>query len=370
MQTTISQNSLKKAVTIASHFVSNKQQLPILSNILIKTLDSKLFISSTNLENSVTIALPAKVDSLGEIAVSGKLLSDLIINVKESNIDLKTDKEQLEIITSKFKSNILGVNTSDFPKIPDSIPSDSIKLDKNKLLASLSKILFSVSNDDTRPVLTGVLLSVLDQKMTLVSTDTFRLTEVVLEGKINCPDFKVIIPKAILNEIIKIEDESEIDFYFDQKNSQVIFKLGDIIFTSRTIDGNFPDYQKIIPVNIVAKYFIDKNEFDQSIKLASIFARDNGNIVKLKFENNKLEIKAESSNSGTQQSEIEVRIDESIKTYEGEIMFNFRFIDELLKVIESDEVEIQISGQNTACKFLDPKNTNFLHLIMPIKSQS
>lgn len=371
MKLQVLQENFKKSVNLTSHFISSKTQLPILGSILLKTSKSRLILSATNLENSISLEIPCKVEKEGEIAVNGKTLLDLLLNLRSGSLDIEAIKEQIKLTSLNFKANILGMNTSDFPKLPKIQNKNQINLKKEDLIKNLSKLLFSVSQDESRPVLTGVLFRFEKDILKLVSTDSFRLTEIKLKNEGKIKDFDVIIPKTILNELIKIEEESDIIFFYDLDNKQVFFKIGDITLSSKVIEGNFPDYQKIIPKTSEFEFFVDKEELDKAIKLASVFSRDSGNIVKLKTEKTpNLKILAESSSSGSQESEIEIRSEESEKSKETEIMFNYKYIEDVLKVIEDDEVKITITGKDSAAIFSDPKAKDFLHLIMPIKSQN
>ncbi|HLD92559.1 MAG TPA: DNA polymerase III subunit beta [Patescibacteria group bacterium] len=369
MKLSILQENLKNAVNLTSHFISSKAQLPILANILIKADKTKLTFSATNLENSITTSIAAKIEKEGEITVNGKILNDIVSNLSSGTIEIEMVKEQIKLSSLKFKSNILGSNTSDFPKLPKDIGKKPIILNKEEFIKSLSKILFSVSLDETRPILTGVLFLFKNKSLSLVATDGFRLSEINLKTQVEVGDFSLIIPRSILNEIIRIEGEDEIMMSYDKDSNQVIFKLGDTLLSSRVIEGEFPDYKKIIPKSSEAILNVDKYELEKAIKLSSVFARDSGNIIKIKIEDSIMVISAESSSSGSQETELETRNEETSKN-KIEIMFNFRFIEEAIKSIEDDEVQIKITGPNTAAIFLDPKSSNFLHLIMPIKSQS
>jgi DNA polymerase-3 subunit beta len=367
MKLTVLQENLKNAVSLTSHFISLKAQLPILGNILLKTDKSKLTLSATNLETSISTSIGAKIEEEGEITVNGKVFNDLISNLSTGQIELEIEKEQIKISTGSFKSNILGSNASDFPALPKSVGKDSFKINTKEFVSSLSKVLFSVSSDETRPILTGVLFVFKDSSLYLVSTDGFRLTEIKLKTKIEIPDLKIIVPKEILNEISKLTDSEEVEVSFDKENNQIIFSIGDTILSSRIIEGEFPDYQKIIPTSSICNLTVDKQDFEKAIKLASVFARDSGNIVRMVVKENYLKLKAESSSSGNQEMELEVKT-EDLKQEEINIMFNFRFIEELLKIITAEEVQIQISDNNKASKFLDSKASNLLHIIMPIKT--
>jgi DNA polymerase-3 subunit beta len=367
MKFTISQENLKNAVNLTSRFITNKVQLPILCNVLLKANKTSLNLQATNLENSVSLNVPSRIEKEGEITVNGKLLSDLVSNLGSGTVEVEVDKEQIIITKDSFKSKLLGINSSDFPKLPTSLSKDTIKIDFGKFKESLSRCLFCVSNDDTRPILTGVLFVSSNIGCFLVSTDGFRLTEIEIKLEEKISDFKVVIPKAILNEISKIEEEKEIEISIDKENNQILFQVGNILFSSRLIEGEFPDYKKIIPTTNLGTIKTEKDELEKAVKLASIFARDSGNIVKFKVEKEKLKVIAESSKSGDQETEVEIK-KEDFEKEEFEIMFNYRFIEESLKNITADEVIINFSDNNKATKLLDPKNKNFLHIIMPIKN--
>lgn len=367
MHLTVLQDNLKSAVSLTSHFISLKAQLPILANILLKTDKSRLILSATNLETSISTSIGAKVEKEGEITVNGKVLNDLISNLSSGQIELEVLKEQIKITSGSFKSNILGSNTSDFPTLPNSLGKNSFTLKASEFQNSLIKTLFSVSTDETRPILTGVLFVFQKGEIRLVSTDGFRLTEILLKTKVEVPDLKIIVPKAILNEISKLTDSEEIEVSFDKENNQIIFSIGETILSSRIIEGEFPDYQKIIPQASIASVAVYKQDLEKAIKLASVFSRDSGNIIKLTIKDQILIVKSESSSAGSQESEVEIKTEEEVKQ-EINIMFNFRFIEEFLKIVVSDEVQIQISDNNKASKFLDSKSPNLLHIIMPIKT--
>lgn len=367
MKITVLQENLKNAVSLASHFTSPKAQLPILGSILLKTNKSKLLLSATNLETSITTSIGAKTETEGEIAVNGKTLNDVITNLSSGQIELIVDKEQVKITSGKFKSNILGSNSADFPNLPKSVGKNSFSLKASEFNNSLSKVLFAVSFDETRPILTGVLFVSKGNNLYLVATDGFRLSELKFKTEVKMPDVKLIIPKAVLNELIKINGTEEIEVSFDKENNQVIFGIGDTILSSRIIEGEFPDYEKIIPSLSVATINVDRVELEKAIKLASVFARDSGKIVKFKILEDLLIITAESSSSGNQETSLEIRSEEKIDK-EINIMFNYSFIEDVLKVITDDEIKIVIAPDNKASKFLDPKFSNFLHIIMPIKT--
>lgn len=369
MKLTVLQESLKNAVLTTSHFISPKAQLPILGNILIKTNKSRLTLSSTNLETSVSTSIGAKVEKEGEITVPGKVFSDVISNLSSGPIDIEVEKEQIKISSGTFKSNILGVNTSDFPIIPNSVGKNVITLPKEKFIEGLNKTLFAVSNDETRPVLTGILFVFKGKKLHLVATDGFRLSQKTIKLEKEYEDLKIIVPKSIFLEISKLTEGEDISLSFSKKDNQIVILCGDTVFSSRVIEGEYPDFEKILPKSSVLSILVDKEDLEKAVKLASVFAREAGNILKFSIKKDSLKVMAESSSSGNQETNLEAKIEKTSELDGGnEISFNYRFIEEILRVITSDDVLIEIGGANAPGKFIDNKDTEFLHIIMPIKN--
>jgi len=173
------------------------------------------------------------------------------------------------------------------------------------------------------------------------------------------------VPKTILLEISKLGSSDDISFSFSKKDNQIVFVSGETVFSSRVIEGEYPDFEKILPKSSVLNVLIDKEDFEKAVKLASVFSRDAGNILKLSIDKNTLKVIAESSTSGNQETNLEVKVEKKSEFDGGvEISFNYRFIEEVLRVISSDDILIEFGGPNTPGKFIDNKDTDFLHLIL------
>jgi len=373
MKLAILQENLEKSIALASRFTSSRTQLPILGNILLRASKTKLLIASTNLEISVSDAIGAKVEEEGEIAVPSKTFSELVSNLPKETVNLKSEKEQLNISTSSFSSTVLGMNTSDFPKIPASVnKKKSISLPKTIFSNALSKVLFAVSSDETRPILTGVLFTFNKEGLTLVATDGFRLSLVKTNQLMNkSTNYQFVVPRIILFEIGRVS-EDEILLEFREKDKQVVFGVGDTVFSSRLLEGTFPDWEKIIPKTSSYKVTVDKEDLLRAVKLASIFARDNANIVKLIIDKEQVIIKAESSAAGRQETKIEVKtegFDPELAEGPFEIAFNYKFFEDFINSVSGEEIVMQFSETDKPGVFLDPSSPDYLHLIMPVKIQ-
>jgi DNA polymerase-3 subunit beta len=368
MKLTVLQENLAKAVTQASRFASQRSQLPILGNILLKATKTKLNISSTNLEVSILTQIGAKIEEEGEISIPSKVISELVNNLPKEQVTLESEKEQLKITTSGFHSNVLGMNASDFPKIPGSLTKPLV-LPTKEILESLSQVVFATSMDETRPILTGVLLIIGTSSLIFVATDGFRLsqkrikigTQKDLQGQ-----QKIVIPKGVLAELGRSLDEvSEVQLEIQEKEKQVIFGLNDVVLSSRLLEGDYPDFEKIIPKNSSINVRLDKEDFLRSVKLASIFAREAANIVKLKLSKDSIKVLAESSTSGSQETQVEAKTEGELKDFE--ISFNFRFLEEFLHSTKGDEIKMEFTTVDKAGVFTDSSDPDYLHLIMPVR---
>jgi len=361
------QENFAKAISTAARFTSIRAQLPVLGNILFKTQKTKLIVAATNLETSIAISLGAQVKKEGEITIPAKVLNDIVSNLQKGTIDLSVTGEKLKISANNFNSTVGGMNASDFPIIPFTKPKGMVLFESSAFSAAVSQVLFAASVDEARPVLTGV-LAIFDQKLLkLVATDGFRLSQknIVLGSKV--AKKTMIIPKNILSEVIKLGSD-DLGFVFRQKDNQVVFSDSSTVLSSRILEGEYPDFEKIIPKSPKMIIEIDKDDFQRAVKLASVFARESANMLKLKIAKEGVQILAESSNSGKQESLVEAKIDGLISNFE--IAFNFRFLDEFLNSVKGESVQIALSDPNSPGLFTDPADKDYLHLIMPVKIQS
>jgi len=375
MKLQVLQEELSKTLNTASRFTSAKVQLPVLANVLIHTEKNKLVISATNLEMSISLSIGAKVSKEGKITVPSKTITDIVSNLSSGQINLESKKESIKVSSANFTSLISGMNTADFPKVPNSIGKKSIQIQKSKFINVLSSVLFAASADETRPVLTGVLMIIKEDHLTLVATDGFRLSQkkMKINSKGLFKDQNIIIPKSILSEILRLSnDEEYLRFSYDKSDNQVIFGSDSIVLSSRVIEGKFPDFERIIPKKTKIKVDLDKKELLQAVKLASVFARDSANVIKITIGTNQIEVNAESKASGNQKTTVDAKIETDGLSNKNEfiVAFNYRFVEDFINTIASEDIRIEMSDPNSPVLFLNPKDVNSLHIIMPVKIQS
>ncbi len=375
MKLVVSRKSLVDALSIATRFTTSKAQLPILGNVLLESKSNKLNISATNLEMSISLSIAAKIEKEGSITVPSKIIYEVVSNLNSESVDLSVEKEQLFIKSSGFSSKLLGINTSDFPRVPSSVSASVSEIEPAVLSSVLPKVVYAISSDETRPTLTGVLVLFEENRLSLVATDGFRLSKYTIALKNREKGTKVILPKGILAELGRLIKKEKLLFEYRKEDKQVVFQIGSVFLSSRVIEGDFPDYEKIIPSASKLRISVDKNDLLQSVKLAGVFARTSSNVVNFTVGEKTLKLVAESSQSGSQESVVDVKVecdDKDLFSEKGEfvIAFNCEFVENYLNSVDGNDLEIGFNDVNSPGVFLDTKDKNLVHLIMPVRLQS
>lgn len=366
MELTVTQENLSRATQNVSRVASNKNQLPILNNILLRTDGNRLLIAATNLEIASTQYIGAKVIKPGSITIPAKLLSEFISNLPNKPIELKVVDNNLHIKCDSYKSIINGYIADEFPELPTINEKSSIKylINIDDFKQAINQTIITTSNDATRPILTGVYFNSFEGQLYLAATDGYRLSERrLVETKSN---ISAIVPSQTLQEVLHniTTNSNEIEILFDE--TQVRFRIDESEIISNLIDGNFPDYRQLIPKKNQTAISLDKNNFTQTTKVASLFARSSGGSITLTTnkDKNTLSIHSIASELGENTSEIEAKISE-----DGQITLNSRYLNEALSVIDGDEIEFSFNTKISPCLLKSTnKNTNYYHIIMPLKS--
>lgn len=366
MELIVTQEKLNRALSAVSRIASIKTQLPILSNILLRTDGSRLLVAATNLEIAITQYIGTKVIKPGSITIPARLMSEFISSLPKESIELKVTNDNLHIKSGTYKSIINGFVADDFPELPTINESSSIQysIKVEDFKQAVSQTIITTSNDSTRPVLTGVYWHSHQGQLYLAATDGYRLSERrLVETK---SEVSAIIPTQTLQEVLRnINDESDqIDILFDE--TQVRFRINETEIISRLIDGNFPDYRQLVPSGSETTIKLNKTDFIRITKVAGLFARESGGSVTLTADKKKksLSIHSIASQLGENTSETTAEV-----TDDGQITLNSRYLSEALSVVDGDEVEFSFSGKIAPCILKSTKaNTDYYHIIMPLKS--
>jgi DNA polymerase-3 subunit beta len=367
MELSVTQENLARALGAASRVASSKTQLPILSNILLRTDDHRLMVAATNLEIATTHHIGAKIVNEGAITVPARLITEFVASLPKSAVTLKVTDNKLHITAEGYNSTINGILADEFPELPtiNDKTAVSYAIDTSLLKQAIGQTVLTASNDSTRPVLTGVFWHSHGGSLYLAATDGYRLSEKKLVPTKS--DVAAIIPTSTLQEVLRIlnEDINEIEVLFDE--SQVRFRLNEAEITSRLIDGNFPDYRQLIPATSESVIKIHRSDFSQITKVAGLFARESGGSVTLSAnaEKDQLSLHSVASELGENTSEATAEV-----SADGQVTLNSRYLAEALNVLDGSEITFRFSGKLSPCVLAsaDGTDVDYQHIIMPLKS--
>ncbi len=361
MDIIINQQKIQKALHGVERLVSKNNSLPILNTILLKTDNGSLRLSATNLEMGINYWVGAKINKTGEIAVPVKVFSDFISNIQDEKILFSVNKNIITINSDNYKTQILGIGTSDFPLIPRLKGDLKFKIDSSKLRNGLLSVIDSVSLSETRLEISGVFVSVNENKIEFAATDSFRLAEKTIELNEGI-NKNFILPRNTAVELIKLTENLNEDIVISISDNQIFAVSNDFEFVSRLIDGHYPDYKKVIPEKYISAVKINKNVLEKNIRIASIFSSSISDI-KLKAEKNNLQIVAQNNDKG----DIVTNTACVVKNLPFEISVNYRYLLDGLKVFPSDDIVIQFTGEGSPLLLKSEEIKNQVYVIMPLR---
>lgn len=363
MKLQVTQENLTKALNNVSRVASTRGTLPILSNVLLKTVDNRLSIAATNLDIAITHYIGSKVSEEGSITVPARLMQDFVGSLPSGVIDLKLDDYRLNISTDQYQSVINGVSAEDFPVMPAISDGKTWKISGKTLKTGLQQVVVAASNDEARPVLTGVYLHSHDGGLYMVATDSYRLAEKKLMA--TNEDIKLLVPATALQDLLRILGEYEDEVGVVHDDQQVLFKVGDVELVTRLIEGNYPDYRKLIPANFTSTAKLKRADLTNITKVSSLFARESAGSVTINLDADKsqVSIRSVASQLGENTSAADAEI-----TGDGTITLNSRYILDALHGLGGDDVVFSFNGKLEPTVLADPKAGDYLHVIMPLKS--
>ena len=348
MKLSCTQENLAHGLQIVNHLASRNTSLPILNNVLLEAEDGVLRLTTTNLEIGIKCLVRGKIETKGSFTVQAKLLADYVALLPQDKIDMELLDNQLQIKCGSYKTKIRGVAAEEFPLIPSFEKKHTAQVKIPEFKKALGQVLFAVAADETRPEISGVFFSFKGGKLTLAATDSYRLAEKVIT-LVSGPasDLSVIIPARTLMELGRTlqegQDENLLEISFSV--NQAMFSLESVNIVSRLIEGQYPNYQDVIPNKFRTEAVLATQQFAKLVKTASLFCRAGINDVSLKLSEKSKEIEVFSANSqlGENASRAPVEMDGGY----NEIVFNFRYLLDGLANIDHDQVEFKLIDANS-----------------------
>lgn len=361
------QENLNRGLNIVSHLAGKNTTLPILDNILVSISAGTVQLSTTNLEMGISCKIRGKVEKEGKITIPAKLLSDYINLLPNEKIYIEESDKKIYISCTDQETTIQGMSAEDYPLIPSLEKNDKILIKTEDLKNVVRETLFAAAYDETRPEISGVLIKIEGNKARFVATDSYRLAEKTIEINVKgIEDVESILPSRTLQELVRIMgmiESDEVEMYIAE--NQVLFCLDDIEIISRAIEGNYPDYQQIIPKEKKTGVIANKEDLLKVIKTTSLFSKSGINDVNIKIVKEKKELIVSAVNS--QLGENISRLKVEVEGEDNEIVFNHRYLLDGLQNIDSERVVLEIINNTNPGVVRPEKDENYTYIIMPIK---
>jgi DNA polymerase-3 subunit beta len=372
MKLTCLQENLAKGLGIVGKAVSTRSTLPVLANVLLATDNSRLKLAATNLELAITCWIGSRIEEEGAITVPARTLVDMVnvFSSEQVDMDLNLRTNTLGLTCGRSEANIKGIDASEFPMIPQADP-DGIKISPDIFREMISKTAFAAATDESRPILTGVLVQFEGDKVITAAADGFRLSvsKTTLKEPIGEP-FTLIVPANSLKELFRIssEQKDDINLTIPEGRGQVIFHMENVDLVSQLIDGVFPDYAQIIPGECRTRTVVNTSEMRAACRAADIIAREAAHTTRIRImpEDNltpgHMIIAATSAETGDNETEIDALV-------EGdpiEVAFNVKYLTDVLGVIDTPQVAIETISDASPGVIKPVGKDDFVHVIMPM----
>ncbi|EAC3273469.1 DNA polymerase III subunit beta [Listeria monocytogenes] len=380
MKFVIERDRLVQAVNEVTRAISARTTIPILTGIKIVVNDEGVTLTGSDSDISIEAFIPliendeviVEVESFGGIVLQSKYFGDIVRRLPEENVEIEvTSNYQTNISSGQASFTLNGLDPMEYPKLPEVTDGKTIKIPINVLKNIVRQTVFAVSAIEVRPVLTGVNWIIKENKLSAVATDSHRLAlrEIPLETDID-EEYNIVIPGKSLSELNKLLDDASESIEMTLANNQILFKLKDLLFYSRLLEGSYPDTSRLIPTDTKSELVINSKAFLQAIDRASLLARENcNNVIKLMtLENGQVEVSSNSPEVGNVSENV---FSQSFTGEEIKISFNGKYMMDALRAFEGDDIQISFSG--TMRPFVlrpkDAANPNeILQLITPVRT--
>lgn len=373
----INKSNLVYALSHVDKAVSNKSTIPILTGIKFELKEDRLRLTGADSDITIQMDIPLEKDgkNIIEIHEAGDIVLprsviDIVKKLPQEEIEFKkTDKLSVYIKsgTSEFKIN--GYDVQEYPELHTMSGDSEFTIESSLLRTMLKQTTFAISNNESRPILTGVSWNLEGENLKFYATDSHRLAvkEAIVENKMDLSFRSLVVPGKALKDLARILESYEDPVEIAGSRSQLYIKVENLLFISRILDGAYPDIPRIIPQKIESELILKREQLIAAIERASLIARDSrNNIVKLEtLENNVIEISSSSQELGNVNETVPIN---SISGEGISISFNAKYVLEALAAIESEEVLIEFTGPLSPFMLKSVNQENMLHLVLPIRT--
>ncbi|MBR6961130.1 MAG: DNA polymerase III subunit beta [Clostridiales bacterium] len=359
-------SDLSEAISVVMKAINRNSTVKILDGILIETGENKIKLTGYDLETGIEAEVIADVFEEGSVVIESKIFNDIIRKLPEENIDIKVDdKYQLSIESGSVNFKIKGLDGEPYPKIPSVDTDNKIVISQKLLKNMINHTSFAVSNDATRPKLTGLNLISDGKNLTLVAIDGFRMALNREEMGNDFPLMNYIIPGKSMNELSKILNDDDTEVVVYHSSNQILFDIGDVRLISRLIQGDFVNFESIIVKNPVTVMTIDRKKLADSIDRAAllIMADERRCPVSLSMPDETTLVVSSNTETGTHKEDIDITVTGDLI----DIDFNSKYLIDALKNIDDDKICIEFNGSQGPCIIKPAEGEKYIYLILPIR---
>jgi DNA polymerase III subunit beta len=363
MKLQVTQENLNKALGTVARVANTRGTLPVLANVLMRTVNNRLTIAATNLDIAITYYIGAKVADEGAITAPARLMQDFVSSLPSGVIDLSLDDYRLHISTDQYQSVINGMAADEFPVMPAIEDGKTWTVSASDLKRGLQQVIMGASNDEARPVLTGVYVHALEGNLYMAATDSYRLAEKRLAE--NSEEIELLIPVSAMQDLLRIVSDFEGDVTVVSDETQVQFRVGDVELVARLIEGKYPPYRSLIPQSFATTATLKRADLLNITKVSSLFARESAGSITINVDETQqnVSIRSVASQLGENTATADAKV-----TGSGAVTLNSRYLLDALHALSGDEVSFCFNGKLEATLLKDPKQDDYLHIIMPLKS--
>ncbi|MEG1797855.1 MAG: DNA polymerase III subunit beta [Clostridium sp.] len=354
---------LQEAISDVQKAITGKSTMPILQGIYISARDGMLTLIGSDIEVSVETKIKAKILEEGEIVIDSRIFGEIIRKQPNDEIEItEIGKNNIEILCQKSTTQLIHMNAEDYPSLPTVEEDVVLSISQKNLKNMIKSTIFAVSQDDTRPILTGVLFEIKDKKLNLVALDGYRVA--FRSENVECSNNKeAVVPGKTLSEVSKILNDSDEKVQITFTKNHILFNFGNTKVISRLLEGEFIKYSSIIPQEYKLKLIVKREDILSCVERASLMAKDgNTNLVKLDVQEDTMIV---TSNSQLGKAREEMNI---ILQGEGlKIAFNSKYLIDVFKIMEEDEIVMEFTSSITPCVVKNKEENNCTYLLLPVR---
>ncbi|NQW19608.1 MAG: DNA polymerase III subunit beta [Chloroflexi bacterium] len=371
MQVTCLRENLSRGLANVSRAVAVRATLPVTQNVLLEGDNGQLKLTATNTEISISTWIGAQIEGEGAVTVPARMFTDFVNSLPGQTVNIEFKNEPVGVIVTcdKFNGTINGIAAEEFPPIPTVDGGSSVKIPADALRGALERVVFAAATDDSRPVLTGVKVELIENNFTLAAADGFRLA--VETGKLGSSvesEVGVIVPAKTLAEVERLlaDGSSSVELSVDSSGRSAKFRLDTSEIVTALVQGTFPDYAKLIPTSYGTKATVNLSSMVQATRAASIFARDGSGIIRVIVSpgdtGGTVKVISRAEEVGSNENEL----DATVEGEETKVAFNSKFLMDVLNVMKGEDVDLETTTPSSPGVFRSAKHDGYTHVVMPM----